>query len=310
MPRQPAPVRYPEHPGDPQTAAGALATLLTPLERQRVDAAGEGCYVTLHRESVEELLHDVEAERAQAVLVSVARYDQKEGARMARLVREFPRIPAVALVSGAEQQATQALLSLGRHGVRALVDVRDPRGWRDLRQLVTAVQRDTIERVAVARIGQDLADAPPDCRRFFELLFTAPPAIGTIRQFARRLGVVPSTFTSRFHRSGLPAPKRYLAMARLVRAARLFEHAGLSVGQVALRLEYSSPQSFTRHLRVMLHCSATEFRQRFDGEGMLDEMRHRLVLPHLATLRRFHPFEPPPQWSPARLASRAPRPGR
>jgi AraC-like DNA-binding protein len=301
MPRPAVPIAAPStiHPPvrTPVATTGAVATLLTPVERQRVDAAGEGCYVAIHRETVDEVLRDVQAQRAQAVLVSVARYDVRDGTQVARLVREFPRVPAVALLSASAQQTTHALLSLGQHGVRALVDVRDPRGWRDLRQLITTTRRGSIERVAIERIGADLGDAPHDCRRFFELLFLAPPAIATVRQFARRLGVVPSTFMSRFFRASLPAPKRYLAVARLVRAARLFENEGLSVGHVALKLEYSSPQSFSRHVQSLLHCSPVEFRRRFDGEGMLDQMRHDLVLPYLHVLRHFHPFELPPAWT-------------
>ena len=57
---------------------------------------------------------------------------------------------------------------------------------------------------------------------------------------------------SRFARAGLPSPKNYLAAIRLLHAAFLFETAGLSVADVAYRLEYSSPQSFGRHLRAML----------------------------------------------------------
>ncbi|HVE79051.1 MAG TPA: helix-turn-helix domain-containing protein, partial [Gemmatimonadaceae bacterium] len=94
----------------------------------------------------------------------------------------------------------------------------------------------------------------------------------------------------------LPAPKRYLAMARLARAARLFENPGRSVANVANHLDYSSPQSFGRHVRTMLGMTAVAFRQRYDGEGMLQRFRDELVLPYAATLRRFTPLAPPPGW--------------
>jgi AraC-like DNA-binding protein len=275
-----------------------VATLLTPAERQRVDAAGEGCYVTLHRESMDELLLDLRSQRASAVLVSVSRYRTHDAPQVARLVREFPRIPAVALLSASEPSSTHALLALGQQGVRSLIDVRDPRGWRDLRQLITSERSDNIQRVAIARITTDLEGTTPDCLRFFEMLFLAPVTVTTIRQLARTMDVVPSTFMSRFFRARLPAPKRYLAMARLVRAARLFENPGLSIAQVSHRMEYSSPQSFSRHVQATLGCTPVDFRRRFDGEGMLDQMRHELVLPYLATLRTFHPFALPPQWMP------------
>ena len=72
-------------------------------------------------------------------------------------------------------------------------------------------------------LADDLASAPEGCRRFFAALFAAPPEVGTVRALAQVMGVLPTTLMSRFFRARLPAPKRYLAMARLVYAARLLE---------------------------------------------------------------------------------------
>ena len=278
--------RYPE----------PVATLLTPAERQRVDAAGDGCYVALHRENVDELLHDLREQRASAVLVSVSRYSTRDAQHFARLVREFPRVPAVALLTASEPASTHALLALGRQGVRSLVDVRDPRGWRDLRQLISNERSDSIERMAASRICNDLQGAPAECLHFFESLFLAPFTVTTVRQLVKGTGVIPSTFISRFFRVHLPPPKRYLALARLVRAARLFENPGVSVARVAHRMEYSSPQSFSRHVTSVLGCTPVEFRRRYDGPAMLDEMRKQTILPYVDVLRTFHPYSTPVQW--------------
>lgn len=285
----------------PGNVPESVSTLLIPAERARVDAAGEGCFVTLHRNSVDEVLNDLRMRRASTVLVSVAQYARQQTAHVAqyssqhtppvaRLVREFPRIPALALLTETEPWSTQAVLSLGQQGVRALIDVRDARGWRELRRLITEERAESIERTALAQLNTDLAGAPEDCLRFFDALFSSPSSIGTVRQLSRRLGVLPSTLMSRFFRAGLPAPKRYLAMARLVRAARLFENPGLSVAQVAIQLEYSSPQSFSRHLQTLLHCTAVVFRRQYSGESMLQQLRDELVLPHHDVLQHFHPL--------------------
>ena len=45
-----------------------VSTILTPGERQRVDAAAEGLYSALHRESFDEVLADLRERRAGAVL--------------------------------------------------------------------------------------------------------------------------------------------------------------------------------------------------------------------------------------------------
>jgi AraC-like DNA-binding protein len=212
------------------------------------------------------------------------------------LVREFPRIPAVALLTQLEPTTPRTVLTLGYSGVRALIDVRQPAGWRELREVLLAERADDIERLALGQLALDLVGAPDDCWRFFEALFKRPPRATTVRGLATHLRVVPSTLMSRFFRAHLPAPKRYLASARLIQAARLFENPGLSVANVADHLEYSSPQSFGRHVRTMLCMTAVAFRQRYDGEGMLQRFREELVIPHLPTLRNFTPLSASSGW--------------
>ena len=277
-------------------AAMPVATMLTHDERLRVDAAGQGLYSTLHRDSLEQVVRDLRQRKVGAILVSVNRCDERSVASLARVVREFPRVPAVALLSQLDAATPRTVLSLGSSGVRTLVDVRQPAGWRELRTVLMADRAQDIERVALGQLGLDLAGAPPDCARFFELLFGRPARVATVRELSAELRVVPSTLMSRFFRARLPAPKRYLAMARLVQAARLFENPGLSVANIADHLEYSSPQSFGRHVRTMLGLTATAFRQRYDGEGMLGRFRDELVLPHLEVLRRFSPLGAGPRW--------------
>lgn len=276
-----------------------ITTLLTASERPRVDAAGEGCYETLHRDTVEDVIHDLKSRPVRAVLVSVSCAGPL-AVRVASLVREFPRVPAVALLSDFEHRSPHAVLALGQSGIRRLVDVRQPAGWRELRGALMADSGDGGQRGMLGQLSMDLAGAPEDCWRFFETLFLCPPRIGNVRLLAQHLSVLPSTLMSRFFRADLPAPKRYLAMARLVRAARLFENAGFSIANVAYHLDFSSPQSFGRHVRTLLHVTAGDFRHRYDGQGMFERFRQELVLPYLTTLRELRPLTAPPGWVAAR----------
>jgi AraC-like DNA-binding protein len=285
-----------------------ITTLLTPAERSRVDAAGEGCYRTLHRDSVDDLIRDLKSRRVHAVLVSVS-CAGTHASRVASLVREFPRIPAVALLSELELKTPHAVLALGQSGIRRLVDVRQANGWRELRGALMADAGDSGQRGVLGQLAVDLAGAPDDCWRFFETLFTCSPRLGNVRMLARHLDVLPSTMMSRFFRAGAPAPKRYLAMARLVRAARLFENAGFSIANVANHLDYSSPQSFGRHVRTLLEMTAGDFRRRYDGAGMFERFRTDLVLPYLTVLRSLRPLTAPPGWAgPIHQPSRPPLP--
>jgi AraC-like DNA-binding protein len=268
----------------------AVSTFLSPAERARVDAAGEGSYRAIHRDDVAELVGDLKAKRADAVLVSVARCDGKMQPRISAMVREFPRISTVAMVSGVHPESPRVAMNLGTSGITQLVDVREPQGWHELRKMLLSNRGNEIQREALAQLAIDLAGAHPECWRFFEALFLAPARVSTVRGLSHQLGVLPSTLMSRFFRSGLPAPKRYLAEARLVRAARLFENPGFSIANVSNHLDYSSPQSFSRHIRTLLDLTAGEFRRRYDGVAMLDHFRKGLVLPHLSELRKLRPL--------------------
>jgi AraC-like DNA-binding protein len=280
------------------TTRTPVSTILTPLERSRVDAAAQGLCDALHRESLEEVLRDLRDQKAGLVLISVTRYGMQSPARVAAMVREFPRIPAVALLTETQNSTPHATLALGQLGIRTLVDARMPAGWQTLRNLLASQGAADLQRSALAQLALDLPNVSKDCWRFFELLFDSSPRISTVRQLARHLNILPSTLMSRFFRAQLPAPKRYLSFARLIRAARLFENPGLSVARVSNHLDYSSPQSFGRHVRTMMNMSPVKFRTTYDGQGMLQLFRTELVLPYLDTLSTFRPSAPYPGWIP------------
>jgi len=270
--------------------------MLTPGERLRVDAAAEGLYLALHRESLEEVVADLRERRAGAVLISIASYGLQHSACMAAMVREFPRVPAMALLTETQYSTPQNVLALGQLGVRILIDARQPSGWQTLRDILAAERSSDLQRTALGQLSSDLTGAPSDCWKFFELLFSHTPQIHTVRQLSRQLHILPSTLMSRFFRAHLPPPKRYLSLARLIRAAKLFENPGLSVASVAIYLDYSSPQSFGRHVRSVMKMSPVAFREVYDGAGMLQFFRQELVLPYVSILCVFRPAVTSPGW--------------
>src|SRR5262249_16763788 len=123
-----------------------LTTLLTPAERVRVDAAGEGSYQALHRDTIAELVQDIKSNRANAVVVSITRCDNPSPPGVAALVREFPRVPTIALLTQVDRSTPHTVLSLGSTGLRRLVDVRDADGWRELRTYLLSNRADDIQR--------------------------------------------------------------------------------------------------------------------------------------------------------------------
>ena len=295
----PAPVRrrYPAPPsaGSPayQTTQPAprptVAAVLLPQERSRVEAAGSGCFALIHRDSIADAVRTVRERPVDAVLVSVHRCEPEQIGTLVHLVREFPGVPTVALLSAPGPEATDALLRLGASGVRQVVDVSSPAGWHRLRELVGQPATRAAAQIQ-GPVLTLLAEAPPDARLFAEALVRLAPEVPTVRGLARRFGVRPSTLMSRFARAGLPSPKAYLAAVRLLHAAYLFEGGALSVADVAYRLDYSSPQSFGRHVRAMLGITASEFRRRVPFSAALERFLDAMVRPYATVWREFHPL--------------------
>lgn len=269
----------------PHTLQAPVVTVLDPDERARVDAAGEGLYHTIHRETIADAIEDLKRRRVGAVLLGVVRCGQQLDRRVAAVVREFPSVPTVALL-GAEPPSADALLRLGNAGITRLVDVRVPAGWSQLRRILVSEAMRDADRTALARIRAELQPVPDDTWLFFEALFAASERSGTVHALALRMQLLPSTLMSRFFRARLPAPKRYLAYARLLRAARLFEDAGHSIADVANALDFSSPQSFGRHILTFLGIPAGEFRRTYTATRMLDRFLDELIVPHKEALRR------------------------
>ena len=143
----------------------------------------------------------------------------------------------------------------------------------------------------LARLAEALPALPTDTRLFLELMVRLAPATAIARQLAHHARLRPSTLMSRFSRAGLPSPKTYIAAIRLLYAAQYFEHDGLSITDVAYRLECSSPQSFGRHLRAMLGITPGEFRRRFTFDAAADRFVAALIDPYRLEWQAFRPLE-------------------
>jgi AraC-like DNA-binding protein len=264
--------------------------MLTPAERHRVDAAGEGIYLTLHRDSIHDVVRDVRENRAAAILVSVARIDSGVAPHMAAVIRQFPGVPALALLTHLEHTTPFTVLSLGRSGFQRLIDARSPEGWRALRDALAPNSNTDFARRALTRLTADVPDATAGYLVFLDLLFNGPPTLTTVAAMCDVLHTKPNAFASRFNRAKLPSPRRYLTTARLTRAAHLFETPTLTIADVANALDFSSPQALSRSIQANMDMSATVFRQRYDGLGMLDQFRARFLLPFRHTLAMFEPL--------------------
>ena len=280
----------PDSPVATREGPPTIAAVLLPAERLKVEAAGQGCFTLLHRDTVPEAVRAVRERPVDGVLLSVHRCPANAVQDIRRLVHDFPGIPMVALVSAHDAAASETLLHLGATGLRQVVDVTGPSGWQRLRQLMATPVTRAAARIQGPLLGA-LGEVPPDLRLFFEMLVRLAPDITTVRSLCRSCEVRPSTLMSRFARAGLPSPKSYLASVRLLHAAHLLEAPGRSIADVAYRLEYSSPQSFGRHVRAMLGITSLEFRRRFPFPAALARFLELMVTPYGGIWPVFHPLE-------------------
>lgn len=276
--------------------APTVAAVLTPNERASLDAASVGCFSVLHRSTVSEAVRAVRERVVDAVLISVHQCAQGRVDEVDQLVRSFPGVPTVALVTRHDAVASETLLRLGATGVRQVVDVTAPAGWNRLRQLLTEPATHGAARI-LAPIFAALPQLPQDARVFLELLIRLAPEMPAVRTVAARFQIKPSTLMSRFARAGLPSPKTYLAAVRLLYAAQYFEGGGRSVADVAYRLDCSSPQSFGRTIRAMLGITPGEFRRRFPLPTAMERFLAQLVSPYGKIWAGFHPLRGSPRES-------------
>ncbi len=267
-----------------------VATVVEPNVRSQLDAAVGEEFTALHANSMGEALRAVREGPVRAVFVSPSCVGREELPRVATLVDGFPGVPTVAVVSRHDTASSERLLELGAFGVRRMVDLSVHGGWRCLRDLVSHPSSPTAARI-FSRLLPALGQPTEDCRAVFEALVRLAPGLPKAKMFLARLDINSSTFTSRFHRSGLPSPKRYLSSIRLLYASAFLELPGLSLSDVAYRLEYSSPQSFGRHVRTFLGTTATEFRARYPFDIALEDFLERLIVPFQRTFSTFHPLE-------------------
>jgi AraC-like DNA-binding protein len=273
-----------------KSVLSTVATLVEPSVRSRLEAAGHGTFAAIHTDSVGEAIRAVRERPVRAVFVSPSYVGYEDLPRVADLVDGFPGVPTVALLSRYDADSSRKLLDFGAHGVRRMVDLSGRHGWQYLRDLISHPASPTAARI-FERVVPALGEATHDCRAVFEAIVRLAPALRTARAIADYLQVAPSTFMSRFFRAGLPSPKRYLAGTRLLYAASLLEIPGFSIADVAYRLQYSSPQSFGRHLRTVFGITASDFRSRYRFETAVDDFVERLIVPFRSRFSTFHPLD-------------------
>ena len=273
----------------PLKRVGEVLTVVDSTMRSRLDAAVGAVVRPVHLDSVLAATTAANARPVRAVLVGPAAIDGDVSPRMARLVQACAGSALVVVVGSWTPGLPERLLAFGSYGVRNVVDVTRADELMRLRVILDRPEWDMSQRIA-EMILPSLAHATEEMRYFVNNLIRLAPSLCSVKSLAAQLGVHNATMASRFLRARLPTPKKYLATARLLYVAAALEAPRVSVAQAARRMNYSSPQSFARHVKEQLGVSAGEFRDEYSLELMVNYFINRLVFRHRDTLQSFAPF--------------------
>jgi len=273
-------------------ANGEVHNVLTVVDapfRSRLGLALGEIAEPIHLDSLTEAASVASERPVRAVLFGTGSLGPSSYAVVRKLVTTGSCLPIVVLDRWTPE-ASDALLALGRYGVREVVDTSSREGLRKLRGLLTRPEANVAQRVLDA-LRPELAGATEDMRMFLCDLVQAAPTVRSATALSERVGLNASALNSRFFRASLPSPKTYLAAVRLLYAAAILEDARVSLAQVAIRLHYSSPQSFTRHIREQVGIPANEFRVKYSFTALASHTTHHLLTKHRGTLRWFAPLD-------------------
>lgn len=272
----------------PRQTKPTIVTILEPAIRSQLDAATLGSFLTIHANSFHDAFLAIRNPSTRVVLLSPRILNDSNLPDVGKLLLSGIGVLPVAVLDGHGPTVGQGLLDLGACGVRRFVDLSDRDGWNKLRALVSDAARATTMEI-LSSILPALGDPAPGSRQFFDTLVRLAPNVSTVKILASALHTHASTLMSRFFRASLPSPKRYLAETRLLYAAALLDSPTASIAEVAYRLEYSSPQSFGRHIRTIVGVPASEFR-RSSFSTILNQYTRSLIVPYQATFRSFDPL--------------------
>lgn len=274
-----------------QPMPATVITIIDPSLRASVDGATDA-FQKVHVSSVSEAVRAISQHSARALLLSPEMIAFEPLAEVAKMVLRSPGVTPIAVLGFAEPTPVTELLGLGACGVRELVDLSHRSGWDRLRGILDDSGGPAASCI-LSSLMPMLEDTTDEARHFFASLVRVAPSMGTVRKLATVFGISPSTLMSRFFRARLPAPKAYLAMTRLMYAAWFFEVSpDLSIVDVSNALDFSSPQSFGRHIRHTLGLTAGEFRSEFSVARGVSHFAERLIDPYRTAFQSFNPIGP------------------
>lgn len=117
-----------------------------------------------------------------------------------------------------------------------------------------------------AQVSCSTVEWHPHAALVTRALALSAPSVGTVHVVLEGFGVNGSSILSRYQRAKLPTPKVQLVLFRLMLAVTMQARGAVSIVDIAYALDYSSPQSFGRHVRLETGRSARAFLAQWEPE--------------------------------------------
>ena len=188
----------------------------------------------------------------------------------------FPSLPLI-LYTSLSPETASVMLALGQRGIRHVVFARYDDHPVRLQEVLGSEGGRTVSQLFLEQLSNALAPLPSELRWVLEEALESPDEVQTVGQIAERARVDRRTCERWFMRLGLPSPKHFLAVARVLYAHRLLQDPGFTVEDVAQRLGYSQVKTLQQHARAYLGLTAGEMRLSLSPEVALARAVQRFV---------------------------------
>lgn len=168
---------------------------------------------------------------------------------IASLLQRFPSVPVV-LYMVLAPPALQAVVSLGRFHLDQVVLYRYDDEPRRFRELLERQPGNTVGEAVLARLGPALARMDQRLAEAVDRLFRQPQHFTTVHDLARDAGLMMRAVYRQCERAGLASPRMLVMGARLTRAFVFMRDPGYTIEDITVKMGYSAPRMFTRHMKV------------------------------------------------------------
>ena len=241
------------------------------VQYQKLRRAVAARFPSVHARTWDGALAAIRARPVELAVVDPLLTGTASAREIERLRLLFPSLPLLLYTSLSPATAT-VLLALGQAGIRDVVIFRYDDHPSRLCELLAQEEARSASRQLLDQVAEVLAPLPSELRWVLEEVLRSPAELQTVQQVAARARVDRRTFERWFARLGLPSPRHFLAVARVLYAHRLLQDPGFTIEDVAQRLGYAQTKTLQLHARSYLGLTAGEMRLTLEPAEALERV--------------------------------------